>query len=420
VKGFLLTFFFSLLLILSQQALANEAEALFRDYKSALYQIQLIEKTSGNKSAIGSGFQLSEDGLIATNYHVISHWVLNPKKYRIEYVDHVGNVDTLKAISVDVINDLAIVKRAPNQLKAFNIAQRVPQKGETVYSLGNPRDLGMVVVPGTYNGLKDKSFFPRIHFTGSINPGMSGGPAINSNGEVMGINVATAGNSIGFLVPVKPLSALLNSIDVNNLPNIREQMQKQLVDNQNQLMNQIMDHSWPKVTLGDASVPNEFAPFLPCWGESNSHIDKARYFSTNTSCGLGEDIYISSKFRAGIVTMQFGWLNSIDLLTHQFYNVYQAKFGSEGPDNYITKEFATDFQCVDDIVNTSLEHRTTVKAVFCTRAYKLFPDLYDVFYIAANTGRDDQGLISHFTLSGVNQSNAMRFLQRFMGNITWK
>ena len=79
----------------------------------------------------------------------------------------------------------------------------------TIYSLGNPHDLGMILVPGTYNGLQKYSFYPRIHFTGAVNAGMSGGPTVDAAGKVVGVNVASAGNQLGFLVPADALQALL-------------------------------------------------------------------------------------------------------------------------------------------------------------------------------------------------------------------
>lgn len=59
------------------------------------------------------------------------------------------------------------------------------------------------------NGLREHSFYDTIHFTGAINPGMSGGPVVAKSGELVGINDATMGSSIGFLVPGRFASELL-------------------------------------------------------------------------------------------------------------------------------------------------------------------------------------------------------------------
>ena len=76
-----------------------------------VYQIRVASPKAGSKSAIGSGFQVSADGLIATNYHVISGYVQSPDKNRIEYRSQDGGTGALRLLDFDVVNDLAILKR---------------------------------------------------------------------------------------------------------------------------------------------------------------------------------------------------------------------------------------------------------------------------------------------------------------------
>ena len=212
----------------------DNAETLFKELAPSLFQIKLIDIASGEKSSIGSAFQINENGLIATNYHVISGYARHPQKYRMEYLDHLGNTGLLSLESIDIINDLALVKRELTETTTFfTITKNIPEKGEALYSLGNPHDLGMIVVPGTYNGLNSDSFNDRIHFTGSVNSGMSGGPAVNANAEVIGVNVATSGNQIGFLVPHQKLLQLVTQYQLEPNTLIKKQMQQQLIQNQN-------------------------------------------------------------------------------------------------------------------------------------------------------------------------------------------
>ena len=98
-----------------------------------------------------------------------------------------GTSEHLELVNFDVVNDLALVKtkQPVSSALAFSLADALPQQGVPIYSLGNPHDFGMIVVPGTFNGLKTNSFYQRIHFTGSINPGMSGGPAVDGRGHVI-------------------------------------------------------------------------------------------------------------------------------------------------------------------------------------------------------------------------------------------
>jgi len=266
-------FFTLVFVLLSSSSFATEqAEQLFNQLKPSLYQIKLIDKASGEKSSIGSGFQISKNGIIATNYHVISSYALHPKKYRIEYLDSEGKTGLLALQSVDVINDLALVKRKTDSLDNediafFQLSKNAPHKGEKLFSLGNPHDLGMIVVPGTYNGLKKESFNQRIHFTGSINSGMSGGPVVNKQAKVVGINVATSGNSIGFLVPHDKLANLYQAFLQRPPESIEQQMAAQLTTNQNKLMSEILNSPWQAKSLGKhGMIPIIDVPFIRVGG----------------------------------------------------------------------------------------------------------------------------------------------------------
>jgi hypothetical protein len=398
---------------------AEQAEQIFHQHAPSLYQIRLIDKASGEKSSIGSGFQISADGLIATNYHVISSFARFPQKYRMEYLDYQGNKAPLTLQSVDVINDIAIVKREQAEPAAFfEIAKQPPMKGEEIYSLGNPQDLGMIVVPGTYNGLKKESFNDRIHFTGSINPGMSGGPVVNANAEVVGLNVATSGNSIGFLVPQDKLSALLASYLAKPPENIIQQITEQLYQNQHKLITTLLDSNWQMKKLGQAMVPIIDAPFIRCWGESNADKVEAIALVVVANCALEENTYIDSTFLTETIAMEFKYLKSKKLSDLKFYHIYQQHISRAGPDNKASKEDITEYQCHHDLVQPSNKNMIN-KSVFCTRAYKKFPDLYDVLYIGASVDKNDQALVSHFTMSGVKQEDALAFTTKFMESISW-
>src|SRR5215471_8609699 len=90
-------------------------------------------------------------------------------------------------LAIDVINDLALVRlrgadgEPPIDFTVlqFRAATLPLAKGERLYSLGNPLDVGFAVAEGVYNGLVERSFLPRLFFGGSLNAGMSGGPAVD-------------------------------------------------------------------------------------------------------------------------------------------------------------------------------------------------------------------------------------------------
>ena len=415
-------FFTLVFIVLSINSYATEeAEQLFNQLKPSLYQIKLIDKASGEKSSIGSGFQISSDGIIATNYHVISSYALHPKKYRIEYLDHQGNKGDLSLQSVDVINDLALVRRHIDQdMQFFQLSNDAPHKGEQLFSLGNPHDLGMIVVPGTYNGLKKESFNERIHFTGSINSGMSGGPVVNKDAEVVGVNVATSGNSIGFLVPHDKLVNLFQAFLTSPPASIEAQMAEQLLASQNKLMTAILESPRQAKQLGEkAIIPIIDVPFVRCWGDSNADKPDALILTAVANCSLDENTYISSHFFTGSMEIEFRTMQAKDIGANKFYRLYQQQIARAGAGNRANKENVTEYQCHHDLVmpdNQAINN----KAIFCTRAYKKFPDLFDVLYLSASIDKESQALVSHFTIAGISQPNALAFTRQFMEAVSWK
>jgi len=398
------------------------AQNLFGQYRNALYQIKIIELESGNKSSIGSGFQIDNSGNIVTNYHVVSEYVYNPDKFRIEYLAHDGSQGHLQLVDVDVVNDLALIRKVAltEQENAFPIAQSLPEQGSAIYSLGNPHDLGMIVVPGTFNGLKKNSFYQRIHFTGSINPGMSGGPVVNELGEVMGVNVATAGNQIGFLIPLAKIQELLKSQHAQVLKNaqLKPRIQAQLLANQNRLFSLIDNHPWETSELGEAMVPSKITDFISCWGGSNTSDKEALYLSVENRCQLDEQIYLHHGLRTGGLELEFEWLDGKSLGEHRFYNFYSQSITGAGAGNNATKTDVTNYRCQQDKVTNI--NGVTNKTVFCLRAYKEFEQLYDVLFVAATLDHSQQGLISHYTLAGVSKESALVFTQKFMDAIAWQ
>ncbi|MGB0514464.1 MAG: S1C family serine protease, partial [Wenzhouxiangellaceae bacterium] len=196
-------------------AQTGEFGALFEALKDGLYTVEVVDRASGNKNAQGSGFRVDAGGVLATNYHVVSEYVLDPERYSLRFRNVGGETGPLDVLALDVLHDLALVRFSePDPVRreratVFDLADDSPRNGATLLALGNPYDIGLSLVPGTYNGMLENQYRKLIHFTGALNPGMSGGPAVDVRGQVVGINVAGAGNSVSFLVPVSNLSRLI-------------------------------------------------------------------------------------------------------------------------------------------------------------------------------------------------------------------
>ena len=397
----------------------DTARDLFADYKSAILQIRIIDLTSGSKSTIGSGFPVDDSGLIATNYHVIQLAASEPQQYRIEYLTESNKTGELSLVDVDVVNDLALVKATDLERKFIHLAPEEPEIGMPVYALGNPLDLGLTVVPGTYNGINRAGYHPRVHFTGSLNPGMSGGPTIDRKGQVVGINVATAGNQVSFLVPVSRLHALVTGYQARGaaIANMQQHIGEQLLADQQEKFSRLLARDWQSISLGESKVLDELVPFVKCWGGSNSSDDKAQLLSADRSCRSEDNIYLTSTFATGILEYQFIWLEANKLNSWQFYSYYERMFGDFAPGNRAGEEDVTDFEC-DNGFTQGVSGRQS-KTVFCLRAYKDYPALYDILFLQGSVDDKDKALISHFTLAGVSKHKGLAFASKFMEVSQW-
>jgi len=407
----------------SKLANAAEANELFSSYNPALVQIKTVNIESGQKSSIGTGFFINIEGRIVTNYHVISNFIQSPELYRLEFLDNRNQTFPVKVLNIDVINDLAILEADKVSETYFSLAQQAPIKGKDIFALGNPHDLGMIVVPGTYNGIKINSFYDRIHFTGSINPGMSGGPTVDELGRVVGINVATAGNQIGFLVPVEKLHNLIaesaNLItDSQSEQWFKTRITTQLTDNQASLYANIINTEWPLYTLGQAFIPNQVSDFMPCWGSSNKDKEKAKYTVASSNCGVDERIYLSGNMTTGVVQMSFSWVHSDELNQLQLGQLFSASLNSRYGHNNGSEDEVTDFHCDQAIIGNTFE--TISKGVTCVRAYRKYDGLYDVRYHSLLLEKDNQTLIGRYALQGVTRDTAQDFYKKYMENVKWK
>ena len=218
-----------------------DSSSIYKDVEQSVYQIQVVNQLSRKKTAIGSGFVVLEPNILATNYHVVSTYVNDPEGFDLDYLSTSGKTGKLELLAVDVIHDLAVLRADEPLGLPLNIAP-VPQKGARLYSLGNPLDLGFSIIEGTNNGVMKNSDDSNILFSGSLNPGMSGGPTLNEQGSVIGVNVATSGNEISFLVPAQYLAIILERLKLTGFEpdgDIDQRIAEQLQDHAAKYINDL-------------------------------------------------------------------------------------------------------------------------------------------------------------------------------------
>ena len=415
-----------LMTLLAPSTHADDAKALFEQSSGAVLQILMIDSDSEKKSSIGSGFRFGD--LIATNFHVVSQGVHEPEQYRVEYIDAAGDRGRLNVVHFDVVHDLALLAyeaaTAPAAHHTLQQSDRALTKGEGLFSLGNPYDLGQTIVPGTFNGLLETSFYQKLLFSGSLNPGMSGGPALDEDGRVIGVNVATAGNQISFLVPVKyliDLVALHASTGALDQADYQQEIERQLVADQAFKYDLLLNHEWPTQTLGEMTVGGEISSYFKCWGNTREAGENdALHTSIDSNCSSQDNIFISGRFQTGAIDYQYTWLESEELNNFRMASLLGDSASHMYTRNIATEEDVTNYQCSQEFVGADRQPEGQWRKVLCVRQYKSYPSLFDVLYLGVLLGGGDSGLSSHFALSGVTMDNALNFLDRFMGLQKWR
>lgn len=399
------------------QAGLSQTAVDMAEYYQLIYQIRVVARKAGSKSSIGSGFQVSADGLIATNFHVVASAVDSPETHRIEYLDQNGNSGELTLLDFDVINDLAILRHPDPAARFFPIASREVKKGEMIYALGNPHDLGITLKLGAFNGMVEHSYNPQILFSGSLNPGMSGGPGLLADGSIVGVNVATAGSDLSFLVPADQLQKLISADRSLGTEDYEPELAAQVQTWQTGRYDDLLARDWPVVAFGDWPALDEIRNDMQCWGRSNEDDEEATVVEVRKGCDAGNRVYLGDGYGTGQIHYSFSQRKSISLPALRFH----ASAGSSMfPDNAGDDTRLTGFDCQSEFVRLAADDQSSpVKTSLCTRGYVEMPGLFDVLMLATQSS-DIETYTAHFALAGVSQSAAQAFTEKFFASLGWK
>jgi serine protease Do len=175
-----------------------------------------IPEEETEKQSLGSGFIISEDGYILTNYHVVedADQIVVRMNDRREFIAQV--------IGKDDRSDIALIKIEAEQLPVVTVGDSDALRvGEWVLAIGSPFGFDHSVTAGIVSAkgrnLPSENYVPFIQTDVAINPGNSGGPLFNMDGEVVGINSQIYSRSGGFM-------GLSFAIPIEMAMNVAEQL----------------------------------------------------------------------------------------------------------------------------------------------------------------------------------------------------
>jgi S1-C subfamily serine protease len=207
---------------------ATQDKAAGDIYKAAGPSVVLIEVygDDGKVSGSGSGFLVSGDGQILTNFHVIEH-----SKRATVTLANGDAYDSVGVLDVDKRKDIALLKIKAVSMPYLKLGHSTSaQIGDKLYTLGNP--LGVfqnTLSDGILSGIRQMEGYKVFQLSAPISHGSSGSPVFNVQGEVIGIVEATLpqGQNLNFAIPIDYAAGMLDSREIQPLAAYYEPEEKE-------------------------------------------------------------------------------------------------------------------------------------------------------------------------------------------------
>jgi S1-C subfamily serine protease len=192
-------------------AYSTTVTGVVRHASQAVVHVQVIKKMQHPRTkkieeqkGAGSGFVISTDGFIVTNNHVVE----NAISVKTAFADGIELNTTL--IGADASTDIAILKVYDGDLKPLQFANSdMLEPGQIAIAIGNPMGLQHTVTTGVVSALgrtlranNGRLIDDIIQTDAALNPGNSGGPLVNSEGKVIGVNTAVVSAAQGLCFAV--------------------------------------------------------------------------------------------------------------------------------------------------------------------------------------------------------------------------
>lgn len=393
------------------------ARAIFERTQPSVVKVRTMNVKSQTEYSSGTGFAVDAQGRLLTNYHVVSDFVSEPEKYRLQYEMHDGRKGDLNLLAIDVANDLAVLgsdlRQTPLVLSAMPMT-----KGERGFSIGFPLNQGMTVVEGTFNGLSEDSYNERFHFTGALNDGMSGGPALTTKGQVFGINVAVRRNAqlISFLVPARFAVPLLER--ARSAPKTASFAAEALRQGRlysDAVIAGLLSKPWERQTIGDYSVSGKQHPRMRCVSFSDRNVEK-HYDYEHFICGSRSGISLLDNIDTGNISFSYALYRDRGMGAWRFSRFMKENFPTSASDSRSLKDY-TRYSCKDRIVRLK---GVRAKAALCVSGYKQGENLYDYALTLITLQNGGEAMEISLNLQAVGEDAGLRYIEHFLENIEWK
>lgn len=377
------------------------------------------------KQSVGSGSLISTDGLVLTNYHVITGHLFNPKNTQLTVT--FPNKDSIKANlkMVDIVNDLALIQleSTPQDLELIELNPKIPQAGEQVYSAGYPHGWSLTLLEGLFNNLTTNEFSPQYILSNALSAGMSGGPTFDTNGKMIAINVA-ATNKLSLVIPAKSAVNLIDKYErtlkntaFRNYSENIQAIRNLAIENYSEVVSKIIDAitKSENLRIGSFNLPIKNNLF-ECWSAENDKenssleripsLNKERVLIAQRICKTPNEFFLNEDKEIGkiaVLTYYYDNKNSTkslyELMIQKKYNGFISSF--------------QDGQCFQE--NLTNANQTLQNMAFCVSPIKASKQLFDFSTVGLYKSGSEYIFVIK-TFSAISKDNIKTIIQ-FVKNI---
>jgi len=398
------------------------AQSAFKRLRPSVVEIRVEVKGNRGTSAGASGFVALRPDLVVTNYHAVTEALYEPEQHRISVVTAGNEQMEARILALDLVNDLALLQlEKPPGLPLLPLRNSRPARGEIGFSMGKPGGFEVGIVTGTFNGVMNDDPKTLLVFSGAINRGMSGGPMLDAQGQVVGVNVATSSRHqlVGLAVPTEALLKLYKGLDAGQAPD-QQRLLKQVVSQavlfgQHQL--KTMEGSpTPERTMGPFTVRGDFNKDNPCRTEHSADLSRP-YSELEQVCIAGVGVYLMSGRHAGRMGSEAVWLHSASLSSLQMSNLLERRLNSSR-DLPESQRSAPPWKCRQQTMAGSEAFALQVHA--CRRPVTHLPGLHDYRFRYAPLLTGPDAMLVSLDLTGMDEKTAQAALLLHMKTLRWQ
>ena len=219
--------------IVTQVAVVSFAQDLASVIEECEKSVVRIEVKGLDGDSQGSGFVVSEDGLLVTNVHVLA----GATKAGATFPNGQQN-EIIGTYHIDEARDICIAQLSSAATVPIRLADSLPRKGEKVTALGSPMGLSFTVTTGIVSAIRENfandigdesAKGTWVQVDAALSPGNSGGPLINSRGEVVAMSTRASfgrAQNLNFGISIADIKAAIQKAKSAPLKSLADGVQK--------------------------------------------------------------------------------------------------------------------------------------------------------------------------------------------------